>query len=144
MTSDWRRHIRLQDFVWLLLFSALAVFSPVRSPIIVTLLVAVGAVQALEARIGAKTSILLNLVLCYPLIYLSGGIGSSFWMLLLVPVISAATSFGLLRGALITLLACTEDLSFLARLIWEDREYPLRELFPRPGQESNAPFVIDP
>jgi hypothetical protein len=48
MTSAWRRYVRPEDFVWLLLFSALAVFSPERSPAFITALVALGVVQVLE------------------------------------------------------------------------------------------------
>ncbi len=119
MPSSWRGYVRPQDFVWLLLFSALAVFSPERSPIVIILLIAVGVVQALEPRTGAKISIVLNLCLCFPIIYFSGGISSSFWLILLLPVISAATSFGLLGSTLIALLACAEDLFFLLFINWE-------------------------
>ncbi len=121
MPSDWRRHIRAQDFVWLLLFSALAVFSPERSSTVITLLVALGVVQVLEPRLGAVASIVLKLALCYVLIYFSKGVASSFYLILLLPVISAATTFGLLGTALVTLLACAEYLSFL--LLLEENQY---------------------
>lgn len=124
MPSDWRRYVRPQHFIWLLLFGALAVFSPERSPIVIALLLLVGAAQAFEPRIGARTAIVLNLALCYPLIYFSGGISSSFWLILLLPVISAATSFGLPGSAMIALLACAEDLSFLVFLDWETQIIP--------------------
>jgi signal transduction histidine kinase len=128
----WRRYVRPQDFVWLVLFAALIAFSPERSPIVITLLIAIGAVQVLEPRIGAKLSIPLNLALCYPLIYYSQpvpagtefgpyGISSGFWVILLLPVISAATNFGLLGGAIVAVVACLEDLSFLLFLWWENQ-----------------------
>src|SRR5271169_3348940 len=96
MPSAWRRYVRPEDFVWLLLFSALAVFGPESSPAFITALVALGVVQVLETRIGTNLSIALKLALCYPVIYLSGGISSGFYTILLFPVISAATSLGLL------------------------------------------------
>jgi signal transduction histidine kinase len=114
--TAWRRYVRPQDFVWLLLFSALAVFSPERSPTGLALLAALGAVQVLEPRIGALASVILKLVLCYLLIGVSGGVSSSFYLILLLPVITAATSFGLLGMALTLVLACVEYLSFLVFL----------------------------
>jgi signal transduction histidine kinase len=122
--STWRKHVRPQDFVWLLLFAALAAFSPEKSGVVITLLLAVGLVQILEPRIGPKLAIVLNLALCYPLIYFSGGITSSFYIILLFPMISAATSFGLLGTAAVTVIACLEYLSSLALLDWENQVIP--------------------
>ena len=123
MSSPWRRYIRPQDFVWLLLFSALAAFSPERSPIVVVLLFALGAVQVLEPRIGSIPAIILQFALCYALIFQSGGIASSFYIILLLPVISAATNFGLGIAALVSLFACAELLSFLF-FLQEDQYIP--------------------
>ncbi len=111
--TDWRRYVRPQDFVWLLLFSALATFSPERSPVVIGLLVALGVVQVLETRIDARVSVILKLALCYFLIGFSGGVSSSFYLILLLPVISSATAFGLLGTAIVSLLACGVYLSFL-------------------------------
>ncbi len=122
--SAWRRHVRPQDFVWLLLFAALAAFSPARGPTVITLLISVAIVQVLEPRIGPKLAIVLNLALCYPLIYFTGGITSSFYIILLFPMISAATSFGLLGTAVVTLIACAEYLSALAFVDWETQVIP--------------------
>jgi signal transduction histidine kinase len=114
--TAWRRYVRPQDFVWLLLFSALAAFSPDRSPAGLALLAALGAVQVLEPRIGALASVIVKLALCYLLIGVSGGVSSSFYITLLLPVITAATSFGLLGMALTSLLASAAYLSFLVFL----------------------------
>jgi signal transduction histidine kinase len=114
--SAWRRYVRPEDFVWLALFSALAAFSPERDPIVIGLLVALGVVQVLEPRIGALASVLLKLALCYVLIGYSGGVSSSFYLILLLPVITGATHFGLLGTAVISLVACGEYLSFLVFL----------------------------
>ncbi len=113
MTPAWRRYVRPQDFVWLLFFTALAVFSPERHPGALAALGALGVVQVLEPRLGAIPSVVLKLVLCFPLIGYGGGVSSSFYLVLFLPVISAATSFGLLGTALCSFTACGLYLSFL-------------------------------
>ncbi len=135
--SHWRHFVRPQDFVWLLFFSALAVFSPERDPVALAVFGALGVVQVLEARFGAVPAVLLKLALCYPLIYYGGGIASSFYLILFLPVITAATSFGLLGTAAVSLAAGGLYLSFLwlvdfeAYVIPPDqvRELVLRVLF---------------
>ena len=136
MTPAWRRYVRPQDFVWLLFFSALAVFSPERDPIVLTALLALGAVQVMEPRMGAVPSVLLKLALCYPLIGYGGGVSSSFYLILFLPVISAATNFGLIGTALAALAASGVYLSFLLFLGPDEfippdqvRELVLRGLF---------------
>ncbi|MEO8098234.1 MAG: ATP-binding protein [Acidobacteriota bacterium] len=115
--TRWLLHnVRPQDFVWLLFFSALAVFSPERDPVVLTLLGALGILQVLEPRLGATLSVGLKLALCYPLLYFGGGIASSFYLVLFLPVISAATNFGLLGTTVATLAACGLYLSFLGLL----------------------------
>ncbi|MEO5925231.1 MAG: ATP-binding protein [Bryobacteraceae bacterium] len=116
MSTPWSAYVRPQDFVWLGFFGALATFSPDRDPIVLTSLGALGVVQVLEKRIGAVASVILKLALCYPLLYFGGGIGSSFYLVLFLPVISAATSFGLPGTAAATLAACGIYLSFLGLL----------------------------
>jgi signal transduction histidine kinase len=134
VTHSWRRYVRPQDFIWLLFFSALAVFSPERDPRALAALGALGLVQVLEPRLGAIPSVLLKLALCYPLIGYGGGISSSFYLVLFLPVISAATSFGLLGTSLSSLAASALYLSFLFFLepdqeIAEKGELILRVLF---------------
>ena len=99
--------------MWLFLFTALAVFSPVRSPLSLTLLAALGVVQVIEPRLGAVASVVLKLALCYLLLGFSDGVNSSFYPILLLPVISGATHFGWIGMALVTAAACAEYLSFL-------------------------------
>jgi signal transduction histidine kinase len=134
VTPAWRRYVRPQDFVWLLFFSALAIFSPERHPVTLAALGALGVVQVLEPRLGAIPSVVLKLVLCYPLIAYGGGISSSFYLLLFLPVISAATSFGLVGTSICSIAACGLYLSFLLFLrpdqeIAEIGELILRVLF---------------
>lgn len=107
---------RPQDIAWLGFFSALAAFGPSRDPVVLAALAAFCVAQVLEPRIGAVASVLLKLALCYPLLYFGGGIGSSFYLVLFLPVISAATSFGLPGTAAATLAACGVYLSFLGLL----------------------------
>ena len=71
-----------------------------------SMLVALGLVQVLEPKIPALSSprgrvawILLKLALVYLLIAYTGGIQSNFWLLLLLPVVSAATASGLIGNA---------------------------------------------
>ncbi len=123
MPSTWRRYVRPQDFVWLLFFSALAVFGPGRSPRTIAALVALGVVQVLEPRIGARISVVLKLALCYLLIGFSFGVSSSFYLVLLLPVITGATNFGLLGTAVTSLAACAVYLSFLV-FLGEDQFIP--------------------
>jgi two-component system, NtrC family, sensor histidine kinase HydH len=121
---EWRRFLRPDYLIWLLLFGALAAFSPGQSPIVITLIIAIGAVQVFEPRIGTRNAIVINLLLCYLLIYFSKpvprGIESSFWVMLLLPVISAAATFGLLGSSVVAIVACLEDLSFILFLEWEN------------------------
>ena len=98
--------------MWLLLFSALGVFSPDRTPIVLVLLGLLGVVQVLEPRAGTRVSVALKLALCYLVIGFSGGVASSFYLILLLPVISGATSFRLPGTVLTSLLACSVYLSF--------------------------------
>jgi two-component system, NtrC family, sensor histidine kinase HydH len=122
---DWRRFLRPDYLIWLVLFGALAGFSPGQSPIVITLLIAIGAVQVFEPRIGARNTVILNLLLCYALICFGKPfplqIESSFWVMLFLPVISAAANFDLLGSSAVAVTACLEDLSFVLFLQWENR-----------------------
>jgi len=90
---------------------------------VIALLAALGLVQVLEPRIGPLASVILKLVLCYLLIGYSGGVTSSFYLILLMPVISGATAFGLAGTAVVTLVACGIYLSFLL-FLGEDQFIP--------------------
>ena len=80
----WTRVVRTQDFVWLLLFSALAYVSTDRNPLEIPLLVALAALQVIEPKIaffatssGNVTSILLKLAISYLLIGYTGGLAAA-------------------------------------------------------------------
>ena len=138
------RIVRPQDIAWLVLFSALAAVSPTLSDAEIELLTALALLQVIEPRIpflntarGNLVSILSKLALSYLLIGVSGGVQSSNYLILMVPVVSAATTLGARGTALVTLAACGSYLSFLLYLDWgnlvllpEDiRELCLRTLF---------------
>jgi two-component system, NtrC family, sensor histidine kinase HydH len=124
--SGWLGLVRPQDFVWIPLFIALAATSEILDVFVVVPLVALGLVQVLEPKIPALASprgraswILLKLVLVYLLIAYTGGIQSNFWLLLLLPVVSAATVSGLVGTLVFTALAACAYLSFLLFLDWD-------------------------
>jgi signal transduction histidine kinase len=112
------RFVRPQDLVWLILFSALAAFGPERNQVTISFLIALAVVQVLEPRMGPVWSIGIKLVLCYGLIYYTKGIASSYFLILFLPVISAATALGLVGTAITCVLVCAEYLSFLLLVDW--------------------------
>ncbi len=114
------RIIRPQDIVWLLLFSALGVVTPGHDPAVIQVLFALALLQVLEPRIayfatrqGNVVAIFLKLLLGFLLIGVSGGILSTYYIILLLPVLSAATSMGAKGATALTVLACVAYLSFL-------------------------------
>ncbi len=123
------RFVRLQDLFWVVLFAGLALFGPYRSPIMITLLCILGAFQVMERailsiRYGNIISFAFKLIVCYLLIGFTAGdppfkrgIESSYFWMLLLPVISAATTLGLVGTVIATLLACAAFLSFLLFLL---------------------------
>jgi signal transduction histidine kinase len=124
------RWLRAQDVVWLLMFSALAAVAarPTRQEI--AMLLALAALQIVEPRIprfgaghGLVISILLKLGLCYLLIGWTGGISSTYYVILLLPVLAAATSLDLSGTLSITFAACAAYLSFLLYVDWSIYEF---------------------
>ena len=142
--AGWRTFLRAEDLVWLLMFSALAVVSPTRGTeeievlaALLVLQVASVRVRALQSRKANVAMIGLKLLLGFLLIGVTGGIASSYSLILLLPVVSAATTLGALGTALVTLLACAAYLAFVPlaynlgyMLEWEYlRDLSLRVLF---------------
>ena len=125
--------LKAADLVWLGLFAALSLLGPEHRPATISLLVALGAVQLAEPRLarfgGPAVPVLLKLLLCYALIGLTGGVTSSYYLVLLVPVVSAATTMGLLGTLVTTTLAAFGDyLSFLLFLDWQAQFIPRDQL----------------
>lgn len=123
------------------LFVALALFGPESSPPAIALLGALGFYQLAESRMawtatagGALSSALIKLGLCYLLLGYTGGISSSYYLILLVPVITAATRLGLWSTLGLTALACAAYVSFLFFIDWDRQFIPqdqIRELILR-------------
>jgi signal transduction histidine kinase len=118
------RFFQLQDLVWILLFAAMIVLNPAADVSEVTMLVAFGCLQIAESKLpflgktrGKVLWIFLKLVLAYLLIGYTHGFVSAYWVLLLLPVTSAAS---LLRvGTLLfSLIACGAYLSLLLFVDW--------------------------
>lgn len=85
-----------------------------------TALVALGLFQLIEPRTkafrsdrGVTIAVLVKLALCYLLMGWTGGINSTYYVLLLLPVVTAATMLTLTKTMAVTLLACLSYLSFL-------------------------------
>jgi two-component system, NtrC family, sensor histidine kinase HydH len=122
--ARWRRLVRPQDIVWLLLFLALMATLPNGDAPEVVPLAALGVVQILEPKIpalqatrGRAVWILLKIFLGYVVIGYTGGVESRYWPVLLLPVVSAATFLGVLGTLVFTLFAAGAYLSFAA---WAD------------------------
>ncbi len=127
MSRLWR-YFRPQDLVWILAFSVMAVVSPERDPIVLTLLVAMGVVQVIEPRTGAVVSVLLKLVLSWVIIGYAGGLSSSLYPLLLFPVITAATNFNAWGAFAAVVASCLGYLSFIFFLAQYNQFVPPEEI----------------
>jgi two-component system, NtrC family, sensor histidine kinase HydH len=121
----WLRAIRAQDLVWLLLFAVLAGTSPGIDSSEFSLLLALLVWQVAEPKAAALASmqgrllsIALKLVLGYLLIGYTGGLNSRYFLVLLLPVVTAATTFGVFVSFLIALAAGGSYLSFLLYVDW--------------------------
>jgi signal transduction histidine kinase len=116
--------IRPQDVVWLLLFGALAAISPSRDPSEMVLFAGLAAAQIAESKFKARGPfdpvfwIGVKLGLGYLLIGYTGGLSSRYWLVLLFPVVSAATAFGVIGTLLCALAASGAYLSFLLYIDW--------------------------
>jgi signal transduction histidine kinase len=112
----------------LLLFSGMAVLSPHRDIYEIGPIAALATLQILEPKLdfvgttrGKVIWIVLKLVFCYALIGFTDALSSSYYWLLLLPVISAGTSFGVLGTQIFIVLSCGAYLSFLGFL--DPRKY---------------------
>ncbi len=136
-TEWWKRAgqwIHLQDVVWLMLFAGLAALSPHRDFFEIAPIAALCALQMLEPRLefvgttrGKVLWIVLKLAFCYALIGFTGTLGSSYYWLLLLPVISAGTSLGVLGTQIFIVLSCAAYLSFLGFIDWDRYVIELQE-----------------
>lgn len=140
----WLQWIRPADIVWLLIFSAMHYSSPVSHEAEVQLLIGLCLFQILSPRLkffltpaGNYLAIFVKLLLGYLLIGVTYSIESSYYPILLLPVVSAATTLGLFGTIFWTLASILSYLSYLLFLDWnrwflseaEVHELSLRALF---------------
>jgi signal transduction histidine kinase len=127
--------VRPQDIVWIALFVVLAIYAPDRTPESTSFLLGLGLMQVAEPKIpffgsrqGSIISFLIKLVLWYLLMGWTDGIASPYFWLMLLPVMSAATSLGLAGLVVSVVLACGSYLT----MIW----------FLKPNQSPDWPYLI--
>lgn len=98
----------------------MAYISTYTHPLEIPILVALAALQVLEPKFayfstptGNVVSILLKLVMSYVLIGYTDGLASSYYLILLLPLVSAATTLGPAGSAAFTVVCCAAYLSFI-------------------------------
>ena len=124
-----RFFFRAEDLVWLILFAGLAVFNTEKNYPAVIILVMMAVFQVAEPKVRALSSAkgqivasAIKLVLAYLLVGYSDAFESNYFLILFVPVISAATSLELLGTFVFIALACAAYLSFLLSVDWQRYE----------------------
>lgn len=112
-----------------MLFSALALVSTEPSKEEIVLVFSLGLFQVIEPKVrwfatprGLIVATLVKLAMCYLVIGFTGGITSTYYVTLLLPVVSAATSLNAFGTAAITGFAISAYLSFLLFLDWSRYE----------------------
>jgi len=120
LRSRFWQIVRPQDIVWIVLFAGLAIYGPDLAPEPTTVLVGLGLMQIIEpkipffsSRLGSIISFLIKLALWYILMGWTDGIASPYYWLMLLPVMSAATSLGLIGLIAAVVLACGGYFSLL-------------------------------
>jgi signal transduction histidine kinase len=116
------RHVRPQDFVWIVLFGVLIALPQIGDTQEIVFLVALGVAQVLEPKIPSEPTtrsrllwIAIKLALAFMLIGYTGSINSVYWPVLLLPVVSAATMYGVIGT---TLCAAVAGAAYLVFLVW--------------------------
>ncbi len=112
--------LRFEDFVWLTLFSALAIFNTEKNYPAIIILVVLAIFQVLEPRMkvfgsarGQAVASAIKLLLAWLLVGYADTFTGHYYEILFVPVISAATTLGLAGTFAFILLTCGSYLSFL-------------------------------
>ncbi len=132
-----------RDAVWVLLFLALHFSSRIVNDAEAEMLAAFAIFEIVEPRIGyfQQTSqgrflgVAIRLILAYLLMGVTGGITSSYYLILLLPVVRAATFFGPVVSLIATLIAALSYLSFLLYLDFSTQVIP-------PDQQQEISFRI--
>ncbi len=104
----------------MVLFGSLAAVSPLQNSAEIEMLAGLALLQvlaprfrALNTRTGTAVIIALKLLLGFLLIGVTYGIDSDYFLVLFLPILSAATTYGAFGTSLVTLLACTAYLIFI-------------------------------
>ncbi|HYM13790.1 MAG TPA: ATP-binding protein [Bryobacterales bacterium] len=118
--TRWMQWMRPQDIIMLALFAAMAAASPTLDVSEGLLLFVLAALQIAGPKVpvfrsprGKVLWILLELIFAYLLIGLTEGITSNYYLILLLPMISAATYLGVVGTLLFTVLSCGSYISFV-------------------------------
>ncbi len=127
--------VRRDDIVWLALFGLMAWATPSDN---VEALLSIGLFaisQLIEGRVpwfstqhGVLTSIAVKILLGWFLIGWTDGINSTYYPILLAPVITAATRLGWLGTSVVTLAACSTYLYFLRYIDFSIQSVSWKEL----------------
>ena len=127
--------VRPQDVVWIALFAVLAIWGPDLGPESIGALIGLGLMQIIEPKVpffgstrGSIIAFLIKLVLWYLLMGWTDGLASPYFWLMLLPVMSAATSLGLVGLVVSVVLACGSYLTFIP--------------FLGPNQKPDWPYLI--
>lgn len=115
-----RGWIRPQDLVWLVLVAGIHLLGPVHNEAELEVLIGLAAWQLLVPRLAyfgtASGKVLVvagQMLLCYLLIGVTDGVESSYYWILLLPIITAANTLNLWWAAAFTAISCLSYLSFL-------------------------------
>jgi signal transduction histidine kinase len=118
-----------QDFAWALFVAALIAADPETNYNATIVLLLIGAFQIAEPRIrlfasrrGQILSIIAKMILSYLLMGWTHTIDTAYYLIFLIPIISAATMLGVIGVSLVTAIACLAYFSFLLP-IWIPSSY---------------------
>jgi signal transduction histidine kinase len=145
---EWRSHLRLRsiDLLWLLVLAALGALAstlPRHSPYEFIALGAMALLQIAELRFpffqqrqGAIAAISIKLALAWLLVWETDGVESSYYLIFLLPVVTAASTLGLV-GTILTALASSFAYCSFLIFVWDryelapggERELGIRVLF---------------
>ncbi|MGD0577456.1 MAG: ATP-binding protein [Bryobacteraceae bacterium] len=124
---------RWQDVVWLVLFGALVWVSPLKNTGEIEMLAAMALLQitvprvrALNTPTGTAVVIGVKLLISFLLIAVTKSTDSEYTLILFLPILSAATTYGALGTSLVTVLACATYLAMwpLAVVRWHHQFEP--------------------
>jgi signal transduction histidine kinase len=121
---------QVQDLAWLLFTAALIAADPETNYNATIVLILIGAFQIAEPRLpvfssrrGQILSIALKIFLSWLLVGWTHTIDSFYYLIFLIPVISAGTMFGAVGVTVVTAIASLADFSFLLPIFINWRTY---------------------